>query len=426
MPFTLPKFRGMLICLIANIVGVLNRLGLARNRLVLLCPPVPEGNRGDQALLRAVVDSLVALGYKRIDMVQTSYHPIESIKPDDVLRIHTRFSPVFDSMLSFKEQLQFVLFLQGAKDVVLVGCDVLDEGYSKARSQGSLFAMYLASHATSSARIVGFSVNDTSSRDLYKRFIALRHRGVGLYARDAVTLKRLEDQGVEGAELVGDLAFLLQPASLDDLQDKDLVSFIQHNQGRLIGLNFTQGVMGEGETRDRLFANFIKACGKLSVDMDLRFVCIVHDDQGGIEYLQDFHEKLEAAYPGISRITLPMPPATHLKFIAGQCLHVFTCRLHLGIATLGMGRAVTGFPYQGKFEGQFRHFGLDESGLIPRNTLPDDADALTAVLRKRIENSDAIAAQVQASLPAVLSNARKNFHGLKSETPQTKTAASCL
>src|SRR5690606_11803802 len=151
-------------------MGLLNRLGLTRNRLVLLCPPVPEGNRGDQALLRAVVDSLKALGYERIDLVQTSYHPIESIKPDEVIRINTTLSSVFDSLLSFKAQFKYVIFMLGARDVVLVGCDVLDEGYSKARSAASLYMMYLASHAVRSTRIIGFSVNDTSSRLLYERF----------------------------------------------------------------------------------------------------------------------------------------------------------------------------------------------------------------------------------------------------------------
>ena len=411
-PFKLPSSRLTVLVLLAHAVGLLN-LVLGRSRKVaLFCPPVPEGNRGDQALLRSVVESLQGLNYKQIDLVQTSYHPVESIKPDQTIRILTPYRQVFESPLCFREQIAFVLYLLGKRDAILVGCDVLDEGYSAARSQGSLLAMYLAARAVRSARIIGFSVNDTSSDDLFKRFILVRQQGVKLFARDAVTHARLTKKNVPDVQLVGDLAFLLQPAKVDDLQDADLRNFIREHQGRLIGLNFTDGVMGRGEAKDKLFNNMVEVCGRLAKEMNLRFICIVHDDQGGVEYLRELHEKIEAAHPGICKITLPMPPASHLKCIAGQCLHVFTCRLHLGIATLGMGRAVTGFPYQGKFEGQFRHFDLAEDGLVRRETLPADADGLTELFRKRIQASDTLARQVQAKLPGVLEKVRLNFQGL--------------
>lgn len=411
-PFKLSAFRLTVLTLLAHVVGLLN-LVLGRGRkMALFCPPVPEGNRGDQALLRAVVDSLLKLNYSQIDLVQTSYHPIESIKPDQTLRIVAQHKSVFESPQCFREQIAFVLYLLGKRDAVLVGCDVLDEGYSPARSQGSLLAMVLAAKAVRSARIIGFSVNDTSSDDLFKRFTIASQAGVKLFARDAVTQARLQKKQVPNVNLVGDLAFLLQPVTVDELEDASLRDFIREHQGRLIGLNFTEGVMGKGQSKEHLFRNMVQVCGRLAQEMNLRFICIVHDDQGGVEYLRELHEMIEAAHPGISRITLPMPPASHLKCIAGQCLQVFTCRLHLGIATLGMGRAVTGFPYQGKFEGQFGHFGLSESGLVRRDTLPDDADALTELFRRRIQMSDELAAQVQAKLPHVLEMARSNFEGL--------------
>jgi len=410
--FSLPNFRRRLLQCVACCVGLLNMLFGRRKRVVLCCPPVPEGNRGDQALLRAVVESLKSAGYEHIHLVQTSYHPIESIKPDATISIHKQFGPVFESPLCFKEQFRFALFMLCKRDVILVGCDVLDEGYSKSRSEGSLFAMALASHAVRSTRIIGFSVNDTSSPSLYTHFRHLRERGVRLFARDALTFERLRTGGVEGAELVGDLAFLLEPAPLDDLQDRELHRFISEHRGRLVGLNFTQVVMGKGEDKDRLFRNMVEVCGRLSREMNIRFLCIPHDDQGGIEYLEELHRKIDAGYPGVSYLVKPMPPASHLKRIAGECLHVFTCRLHLGIATLGMGRAVMGFPYQGKFEGQFRHFGLDESGLIPKKSLPVATDDLVEVFRSRIEASEIIAKQVQTKLPDVLTMSRKNFEGL--------------
>lgn len=411
-PFEIQRARYIVLMTLACIVGIVNRITPGRRRMMLCCPPVPEGNRGDQALLRAVVDSLLEKKYSRIDLVQTSYHPIESIKPDNTLRIVTKHKAVFESMQCFKEQLGFVLGMLGAKHVVLVGCDVLDEGYSKYRSQGSLLAMLLAAKATGSSRIIGFSVNDTSSPALFERFKIVRQAGVKLFARDAFTHARLKNGGVEGAQLVGDLAFLLQPAPIDELEDKALLAFIRENQGRLVGLNFTPGVMGEGEPKQKLFDSVTQACGKLARDEGWRFLLIVHDDQGGVEYLQQLHEQIEKAHPGIACVTLPMPPASHLKAIAGQCEQVFTCRLHLAIATLGMGRPITGFPYQGKFEGQLRHFKLDESNLVPPDKLDRSAEGIHALLQRRLAMTNELANQVQQTLPDVLAMSRQNFQDL--------------
>lgn len=412
MPFFVAKPRALLLDVLAIVVGMLN-IVLARRKVVaLFCPPVPEGNRGDQALLAAVVESLREKGYKRIDLVQTSYHPIVSIKPDKVIRILPGHRTVFESPQCFKDQIRYVIYLLGKRDVILVGCDVLDEGYSAPRSQGSLYAMYLAGRTACDARIIGFSVNDTSSLALFERFRKVVARGVKLFARDAVTHARLVAGGVEGTQLVGDLAFLLQPTPIDQLEDKALLSFIREHEGKLVGLNFTPGVMGEGEPKHQLFKSVTEACGRLARDEGWRFLLIVHDDQGGVMYLQELHEQIEKAHPGISRVTLPMPPASHLKAIAGQCQQVFTCRLHLAIATLGMGRPITGFPYQGKFEGQLRHFQLDQSNLVPPDQLDRSADGIHKLLKGRLVKTRDLATQVEKKLPDVLAMSRQNFQGL--------------
>jgi polysaccharide pyruvyl transferase WcaK-like protein len=385
------------------------------DEVVVCCAPVPEGNRGDQALLAAVTQTLQQAGHRRIHLVQTSNHPILSIKSDEVFEIHEEFYAVFSTPLSFREQLAFVRFLKGKRHVILIGADVLDEGYSVARSEGSLFAMHLAARAGCEARIIGFSINGVTSEGMRNRFLRAQKSGVRMMTRDAVSLERLVNAGITSAELVGDLAFLMQPAAFESL-DEPLRRFIRRDAGPLVGLNFTEVVMGSGPEKDRFVSNLVEACGRLAREDGCRFLCIPHDEQGGMEYLTEIQGRIAAAHPGVSYMISPLPTAPQLKRIAGECLHVFTCRLHLGIATLGMGRPVTGFPYQGKFEGQFNHFGLSD-GLIPKDQIPPTAEGLTELLRQRIRASDQIAARVQERLPGVLELSMKNFEGCLSAAP---------
>ncbi len=394
-----------------------NRIASARRthsapatEIVVCCAPVPEGNRGDQALLAAVVDTLRRGPWKKIHLVQTAYHPILAIREDERIRIHAGYYPVFTSLECFREQLAWVRFLRSKGEVILIGADVLDEHYSVARSEGSFYAMHLAARCSCPTRIIGFSVNGAPSDALRSRFQQAQNDGTRLFVRDALSFSRLHDAGIKSAELVGDLALLMRPARVEDL-DPALRQFIQTAPGPVVGLNFTEVVMGRGPETDALLDRVMDACARLAREDGCRFICIPHDEQGGIEYLGAFHARMNQRHPGIATLVSPMPSAQQLKCIAGQCAHVFTCRLHLGIATLGMGRPVTGFPYQGKFEGQFEHFGLTD-GLVYKDHLPGTVDGMTELFRRRIQASSELAQRVRDRLPAVLALSMKNFAGL--------------
>ncbi len=385
--------------------------------VVLGCPPVPEANRGDQALLLASVQELQRRGVRPLHLVQTSRHPILNLQPAPDLVIHDRFAPIFESPWCFREQTAWLRFLHDKDALALVGCDVLDEGYSVARSEGSLLAMRLAARAGVPSRVVGFSINDTSSPALYDRFDAFVRAGGELFVRDEVSLQRLLQGGVAHAQLTADLALLVEPAPLEEV-DPELRRFFDRFAGRVVGLNFTDVVVGArqaaGAGRDAFFDRITRACVTLARTDGVGVLCLPHDEQGGVEFLAALHERLRAALPHATARVHPLPSARVLKRIAGMCQHVFTCRLHLGIAALGMGAAVTGFPYQGKFEGQFRHFGLSDC-LIPLPELPSDATLLAALLRRRLALSHELSRRIREKLPAVLAQSRSNFQGLGHE-----------
>ena len=78
-----------------------------------------------------------------------------------------------------------------------------------------------------------------------------------------------------------------------------------------------------------------------------------------------------------------------------------------------MGRPITGFPYQGKFEGQLELFKLGSESLIAQDTFPANAETLYHLMNSRIEISDQLANQVVEALPKVRDLALKNFDGME-------------
>jgi len=380
-------------------------------RGVLVCSaPVPERNRGDQALLAVVVDELERRGAGPLTLLTTSNHPIESLDVTPQRVIRNDLFHLFLTRRSFREEIIFPSLVFKHRHLVMIGADVLDEGYSIERSVASMHAIELANRVGVETRIFGFSVNGPPSAGLQSRMKQLGQK-TRLFVRDPESFRRLESVATPGIEAAGDLAFLLHPAEASELQPAWL-AFAAEHAGRLIGLNLTQVVLrlyGGEETRLNIVA---EACRRLALEDGLRFFLIPHDEPEGIAYLRSFQHRLEQGGERISILIDPLSHSRCLKRIAGMCEHVFTCRLHLGIATLGMGRPMTGFPYQGKFEGQFELFGLSNDGLIGPDQFPKTAEEMFNLMRNRISQSDSLALQVQSRLPSVLELSRRNFDGL--------------
>lgn len=389
---------------------LLSRFSILLNKStrIILCPaPVPEGNRGDQALMIGAVEELERRGVDRITLVATSQHPIETYQLSDKFKIITHLHYIFQTDQCFLERLKWIKLLINAKELIVLGADVLDEGYSAARSDATFWAVRTAAKLGVNTRVVGFSVNGPPSDGLKKRMSALG--STRLFVRDPVSYLRLKHAEINNIELSGDIAFLMEPVS-PDLISEDVRHYCNEHPNRIIGLNVTPVVFDE-EHEDLLEA-LSRAVVILAEEHGYRFLLIPHDDQGGIEFLHEFSKRLNKLKPGIHHLISSLPSARQLKAIAGKCLHLFTCRLHLGIATLGMGRPITCFPYQGKFEGQFQHFGLAEDGLLDLETLPTNPKDLAAIMHDRIQQSDKLAEQIQSRLPEVQRLARSNFDGI--------------
>jgi polysaccharide pyruvyl transferase WcaK-like protein len=100
-----------------------------------------------------------------------------------------------------------------------------------------------------------------------------------------------------------------------------------------------------------------------------------------------------------------------LKAIAGLADGVLTGRMHLAIASLGMGVPVVALTYQGKFEGLFRHFDLPSWLLLsPAQTLRPGL--LEQTLERFIDELPSLRTSVAAHWPTVLAASQRNLANL--------------
>jgi len=396
----------------ASIAAYASRAKTLGDRYLVCSAPVPERNRGDQALLHVVVEKLSDLSSNPLTVLTTSSQPITSLTDQSRCRTIDRYYPIFLTQESLREQLTFPFFARQHREMLVIGADVLDEGYSIERSIATMNTLQLAVKSGIKTRIFGFSVNGVPSKGLTDRISRLAHH-TRLMVRDPVSFRRLKNAGIDNVEQVGDLAFLLDPASKDTI-DSATFSFCSKHAKKLVGLNLTSVVMGHYKQASSKINMLAAACRKLARTEGWRFLLIPHDEPEGIEFLQTFQELLEE--PSIdeptSHLVSDLPHCTTLKCLAGLCKHLFTCRLHLGIAALGMGTPVTGFPYQGKFEGQFELFQLAEDGLISPDELPDASNEMVRLMAKRFDQNMALRNKILDRLPDILRLSEKNFDGI--------------
>lgn len=384
-------------------------MAMPKRGYVLCCPPVPEGNRGDQAMNVACTHRLLELSDRPLTMVTTSMNKPDSLVNMPRVKLVEHLQVFFASGNAMREELAFARLVMNKKAVLILGADVVDGSYGQARSTGTIQALTRAGKVGTPARLLGFSVSQSPSGKFIESLKALP-RNTRLMVRDPQSLARLQAQGVPHTTLVSDTAFGLKPTPHEKLEPT-VKAFMDQHAGNLVGINLTENLLGEqAEDQDKL-AHFAQAFVQAALSTGVKYLLIAHTVRG-VVYTQKFHKTIEAIMPGVSYLIDPVPCAADLKAIAGQCRHVFTCRMHLAIATLGMGRPVTAFPYLGKFEGLFDHFGLSHEGLFYIDRLPQDAGELGSRIHQRIEASEALASQITQKLPTVKALSERNFEEL--------------
>lgn len=382
-------------------------------RLLILPADVraPFGSRGDQAMILATV----AQYKKKYPGLEVCI--ITSSKNDD---FELRSAGITPLLLWHGDVLEKIVnHCVGHFDFfVVVGADCMDGYYGPLGSINYFAAADLMACANVDVRVLGFSFNASPSPYL-RTAVRLLNPNIKLRLRDQVSLDRFRRFcGFQNTELVADAAFCLEPDG--NFPEFDFVAeWCGQQRGsarKIIGVNYHSMFphLTERERINKWLVDATQAWSSILEDKHLAVILLPHDNRPGVNdniFLAMLYERLVAQYPDRVYWCDRVFRADQIKSIVGLVDCVFSCRMHLAIASLGQGVPVMSFVYQGKFEGLWQLFGLPcRYCLEAPNSQPEH---FLREFRQFLQDNCELRDLISARLPHVRMLAEKNFKDIK-------------
>ena len=299
-----------------------------------------------------------------------------------------------------------------ATEVYVLGADCMDGNYSAHTSIILLAAADLAARMGISARLTAFSWNEHPRSEVVKAFKNVTPK-LQILVRDPVSHERFE-QNVRlkkghVATLVADIAFNLKPRITPFVQTELDWMAEQRAAGRFVlGFNL-HAMLVKKESLPRLIETTIAQLrGFMATHPQVVLALVPHDYREGGD-LSVLLEVAKGLAENASRVRMVSSvfSAEELKALTGGLDALFTSRMHLGIAALGMGKPISAFAYQGKFVGLFKHVSLPERLILS----PERVGGLSECLGELVRDVAPMTQSVSKSLPATLALAKVNLNG---------------
>lgn len=244
-----------------------------------------------------------------------------------------------------------------ASELYAIGADCMDGFYDPKVSLGLLASADLAVRMGVRTKLTGFSFNANPFPQVARMFRWATKR-LEFNLRDAVSLERFDalPHGQKG-RLVADTAFCLEPKFSARVNDWLAQMAADKAAGKkVLGYNLNPLL--------RVKTNVDEEVARIRELGDSTAVYLIpHDYRGGgdLGELEKVHDRLPQA-----KIVRDVLSAAELKALMSGVDSLFTQRMHLGIAALGMGKPISFKAYQGKFEGLMRHFDGDIRQCLPK------------------------------------------------------------
>ena len=390
----------------------------ARSGSALVLTPADPGSLGDEAMLVVLTQSLLGLGFDRIGYVSLRAGWSEIIGRGCATRAKLVSHALGSALEYWQTPFRFLQLLANYSHLMVVGADVMDGAYSAANSCRRVEMAALGHRAGLQVRVLGFSFNAQPAESVLASLRRLPPE-VRLMARDPVSAHRLEVQLARPVGRVADIAFLLKP-SLTSSSASRASGWLQSERGR--------GQVCLGVNANRLVAHPIDAEGPnalvtaistalerlLTTRHDVSVLLLPHDLRGRVWDDEAMVLSIASSLPPAlkERVRVLETPfgAADVKHLCGQLDIVLTGRMHMAIAALGQNTPALGMAYQGKFEGLYELFGLQECRVDPNDAL--NSALLAERLGVLIDRRDEYRQRIGERLPDVIQRARDNFAGM--------------
>lgn len=299
-------------------------------------------------------------------------------------------------------------------NVFTIGADVLDGSYDPNFSLRLLALTDLAARAGALCRVTGFSFSLKPYPALAEAFASASDRIV-FRLRDPRSFERFRAFCPARAELVADVAFLLKPDPLS-ARTGDVRRWIERRRAvghKVIGLNFHPLLLPAVRRNElpELVARLADSVAGLLAHTPCSVVLLAHDFRGSSadhECLAPLHDLLRVTSPDQVLYADEEFAAAELKGLMGALDGVISGRMHLSIASLGMGTPVFAFSYKDKIEGLLMHFALGESLAVTADAV-QDSSRFEQQLTHFVGELDELRRCLGERLPAVKALASRNL-----------------
>jgi polysaccharide pyruvyl transferase WcaK-like protein len=301
-----------------------------------------------------------------------------------------------------------------------LGADVMDGYYFPYATCKRVELVSLAAKSGANAAILGFSFNDKPDIECVRALKNLP-QNVRLCARDPISHDRLIRHLDRTIELVADLAFLL-PQNVSSPITNEISKWIYDerlNNRIIVGVNANYLPVGISDTMSISHQDIVDAYVKILVELSdqeqqFSFVLIPHDRRknDGKCSDDDLASMIKNKLPAYLKqhcVKLPFPcSSVEIKSICNHIDLALTGRMHVAIACLGVGVPVLCITYQGKFEGLFQYFEIDERMLLEPQVLLE-IEKINFLIREVVCNKEKIRKTINSKLLMIEKLSLKNF-----------------
>lgn len=373
---------------------------------ILLIPPASPGSLGDEAMVTSTIEYLKQSGVKNVGLISYSKHNTWEYSDPRVVNVCLQYD-----WQSWRGKWQFARICSDYGLFLMLGADVLDGHYSVAESLSRISLLSIARLTGASVSVLGFSFNDHPAPEVINEIRRLP-TDVRLCARDPISKLNLERNLDRPIVLTADVAFLLAAQSNTDyVHGVHEWAEMERTKGRTL-LGFNANYLHASHTGSihklaGVYANSI--CELSALRSNLSFILIPHDSRSSSDDILLLNA-IRSMLPDSIRdhcLSLEIRPAIEVKAICGLLDLVCSGRMHLAIACLSETIPVVCLAYQGKFEGLFKYFELEDLVISPERAL--QPHFLGEYLLQVLDRRDEITQKISDRMPTIESLARGNF-----------------
>lgn len=389
-----------------DLAAWLGRLGRTGKRKALIIPPATPGSTGDAAMIGASIHMLRQKGYEEVNLLQLAPGTSWKLdhKPDRLIP-----GARFIDYGSFTNLASLLLETGSYSDVFCIGADILDGIYDEDRMARRLELLARAARSGIRATVLGSSFSEHPSPRIVALIRSLPDQ-VRLFARDGDSCQRMLRALERPVSLSADVAFLLEPAEPDEGGRRHCEWMESQSAAgrRIIGVN--ANYLHE-KTHPELVRDYARLVERL-IDGGCSILMVPHDtrtERSDFVIAGEILSRLTGDRAGHARLLDPVTPG-QLKTILGRLDLLVTGRMHAAIIALGAHTPAMSFAYANKFEGLYRHLGLEpEDMILSLARLGQDPGAVSGDILRILSSSSGLRTHIAGRIDGLRQAAALNF-----------------